>query len=74
MFLKRFITRRRGQIAERLYSDGYDYAAGALLRNAETPLSIEGNFMGFDENEFEKGCRDAINRLIGLNIIDDDRV
>lgn len=54
------------------YINGYDYAAGALLRGEETPKGIEDKV--WDQSDFDKGAYDAINRLLFTHVdIEDDR-
>jgi len=53
---------------------GYDWAAGALLRGDETPMSIDAYTCGNDMSEFDFGADDACRELIKLGVIQDDTV
>ena len=64
---------RRKQKALR---DGYDYAAGAILRGEMTPFQLEAQYISFPgegASEFDFGMRAAVNRLVELNAVTDDR-
>ncbi len=52
--------------------NGYNWAAGSLLRGVETPASIDAYVSGNDRTAFDIGAEDACKKLIGLGIIKDD--
>ena len=54
--------------------NGYDWAAGALLRKEETPQSIDAYVYGNDRTAFDFGAKEACDRLIKLGIIKSDYV
>ncbi len=53
---------------------GFDWAAGVLLKEEETPISIESYCNSIDRGFFDMGAEEAVNLLIKLGIIIDDRV
>jgi hypothetical protein len=56
------------------YEQGYNYAAGSLLRKEETPATLQAK-IGFEKNHpFDKGIIAAINCLTNNICIFDDRV
>ena len=55
------------------WRDGYDWAAGALLRKEETPASIEAYACDTDRNEFDRGAYAACDKLVGLGVIAENR-
>lgn len=60
---------------ETAYRDGYDFAAGALLRDEMTPRQIEEMYWdGEPLAYFDKGCNDAIALLVAMGVVKDDRV
>lgn len=44
------------------YRDGFDWAAGAILRNEYTPQAIQDKVYG-SHDPFDKGCLAAIRTL-----------
>ncbi|MCK5608216.1 hypothetical protein KAR91_40415 [Candidatus Pacearchaeota archaeon] len=52
--------------------NGYNWAAGALLRGEETPMSIDAYTSGNDRTEFDFGAEEACNKLINLGVIVND--
>lgn len=63
----------RDRREEKRFNDGYDYAAGALLRGEETPLSLEAQWWRNPySGTFDSGIRAATYRLIDLGVIEDD--
>ena len=54
------------------WKSGYDYAVGSILREEETPISIEANYYGqLSRHQFDKGCDAGIDKLISLGYQDD---
>ena len=72
--IKKFFKKRKERNNTRQYNDGYDYAAGALLRKEETPLSIDAKIHWAYSNKFDSGIIGAMNKLISLGIIKDNRI
>ena len=72
-YFKKYTKRKE----KNLFISGYNYAAGALLRKEETPMSIDSNCWGFESSSshyFDLGCDMAIEELIRLKVIEDDRL
>ena len=67
-FYKRYKERKRkeARIA------GYNWAAGALLRGEETPLSIDANIFQNNYTVFDQGVNDACRELIRLGVVEND--
>lgn len=63
--------------SEKRYREGYDYAAGALLRGEETAKTLSNYLLeahAFNQhNIFDRGVEDAMLKLIRLKAIEDDR-
>lgn len=57
----------------RSYRDGYDYAAGSLLRKEETPRTLE-EAIDMNPNDFDRGMNDAIKEVIRLGVVEDNRM
>lgn len=66
-FLKIWAERRR----LKAYREGYNYAAGALLRYEETPASLQAYTYG-SSDVFDKGINAACRDLLEARIIEDD--
>ncbi|RLB78951.1 MAG: hypothetical protein DRH06_00235 [Deltaproteobacteria bacterium] len=56
----------------RAWNRGFDWAAGALLRDEETPMSIDSYASGNDKDRFDMGAYAACKQLIELGIIEND--
>lgn len=68
-------TARRDEIRRtKEFIRGYDWAAGALLRGDETPMSIEVCMCASMWTSFDSGCIAATGKLLDLNVIKDDRI
>ena len=72
--LKKWFHKRREAKIKDQYCNGYNYAAGELLRNRASPAEIEAHYYNSDWTPFDRGCDDAINLLIELKIIKDNRI
>lgn len=63
---------------EARYKEGYDFAAGALLRGEETPLTLQAYLteaQAFNTTTpFDTGIEDAMLRLIRCKAIEDNRI
>lgn len=55
------------------YNNGFDWAAGRLLRKETTPYEIEYTTQNDPEDPFDTGAIAAIELLIELKIIIDNR-
>lgn len=66
---RRWLSRHRS-----LYKSGYDWAAGTILREESTPAGIETRYCNtFDHNAFDDGAEEAVDRLVFLGAVKDDR-
>ena len=72
MFIKKWLKKRKEKAERKEYKRGYDYAAGALLRGEETPLSIEAHYFRDDWTFFEDGANDAVTCLIAKGVVKND--
>lgn len=78
---KLYFKKRREKAEAEAYRRGYDYAAGALLRGDGSPeyyeqLAQTGETFGEGGTHkcFDRGIRGAIDKLVELGVIVDDRV
>jgi hypothetical protein len=56
-----------------LERNGFDYAAGALLRKEETPISLEAQWWhNTNSGAFDRGVMRATYTLIDLKVVEDD--
>ena len=72
MFLKKYRQDRVKRLDKKMYNRGYDFAAGALLRGEETPLSIESHYCICDWTSFDRGVNDAVATLIEKGVVEDN--
>ena len=73
MILKWF-KKRKERYIKKLYKDGYDAAAGFLLRKEKSPMELTIMIDYGDYNPYVKGWHDAIEDLIALGVVKDNRV
>ena len=76
-----FIKRLRQRSATRkilkrkeLFRRGFDYAAGALLREEKTPFQLEAEQDGDHYDPFDRGMTEAIHQLVSMGIASDNRI
>jgi len=67
-----FFERRRERRDQERWNDGFDWAAGALLRREETPASLSRH-VDFLQHPFDRGARAAIDLIVRIGDIEDDR-
>ena len=67
-----FIRKHKLKKKQEARINGYNWAAGALLRGEETPMSIDAYTSGNDRTSFDFGAEDACSRLINLGVIVND--
>ena len=72
--IKEFFKKKKEKTALYEYNSGYDYAAGAILRKEETPHDIDMKINWISFNKFDSGAVAAINDLVALGTIKDNRV
>ncbi|RPH88516.1 MAG: hypothetical protein EHM66_00475 [Deltaproteobacteria bacterium] len=60
------------KLCKRQRWEGYEFAAGILLKGAETPKSLEDQLTAFDP--FDLGAKDAIRDAVDKGLCKDDRV
>lgn len=71
--VKSWTIHRHKTREEKEFVKGYDWAAGVLLRGEETPMSIESYMYAPMWTKFDSGALVATEKLIGLEVIKDDR-
>lgn len=74
MSITKWIQKRKLKAEKSQYIAGYNYAAGALLRGDETPISLESQYCYGNWTPFDRGANDAMVRLIRGGIVEDDNV
>lgn len=70
---EKFFERRRDRIAQEKYDDGFDWAAGALLRKEDTPQSLDAQICE-RHHPFDRGATAAIDLLVEIKLVEDDRI
>lgn len=65
---------KREERRVRRFNDGFDYAAGALLRGDKSPFDLDAEIWIFERDEFDKGMEAAINAAVQRGIVNDNRV
>lgn len=71
---KKIIEKRKEKKRKEQFRDGYDFAAGSLLRKDHTPISVESFFYGTIMDDFDRGIRAAVQAAILQGLVEDDRV
>jgi hypothetical protein len=61
---------RKKNKEKKQYINGFDYAAGKLLRNESTPHELESHIIYIDYDSFDRGIVDAINKLDKIGFIE----
>lgn len=62
---------------EKQFRNGYDYAAGELLRGEKTPLFLDSEvykICGNDYDSFDAGIDAAIQDAVTKGLTEDDRI
>ena len=77
--LNTWLIVRKKQRLQRVYNNGYNYAAGSLLRGETTPLKIQAKcensqFNTAEDHIFDLGAMDAVDKLCQIKAVLDDRV
>lgn len=65
----KWVSNYRKRSKKENYNNGYDYAAGALLRGEKTAKGLKAYFFGSESDSFDIGIVDAINKLQHLGFI-----
>jgi hypothetical protein len=65
-------NRRKEMKDNKSYKDGFDYAAGSILRKEKTPYVLDSEQT--NDSPFDKGMNDAIRELVRLGLVKDDRI
>ena len=68
--IKKWYCKRKQEKYITEWLNGYDWAAGVLLRKEETPLSIEAIY-GHDSSAFDLGVYTAIDTILRLKVSED---
>lgn len=71
--IQNWLIKRRLDKETNQYVKGYNFAAGELLRGTATPQEIESYYYRSSWTPFDRGCNDAIDRLVRLNAVIDNR-
>ena len=67
--------RRHEAGSQRAYVRGYDWAAGLLLRGEAEPITVQAyTEPGLRYSDFDRGADAAVDRLVALNIVEDNRI
>lgn len=76
LVIKKWNLERTNKLHKEAYDNGYDFAAGILLRGEETPKSLTDKYYGNSDSWdlFDEGANDATNHLIREGIIKNDRI
>ena len=69
-FIKNLITDRDNKY----FIDGYDWAAGVLLRGEETPKSISNYTNSHRRTAFDDGADAAVRKVVMSGVVEDDRI
>ena len=67
---KQWRATRQEQAYSREFNNGFDWAAGELLRRTATPAEIESYYY-FNSDAFDKGAQAATDLLCNSLIVDD---
>lgn len=74
----RWLTNRRKKLCDEAYKNGYDWAAGKILRGGTRPSDIESAIYCEDDTpiqrSFTRGANAAVSKLISIGVCVDDRV
>lgn len=71
---KKYFGKREERHKAQTRRDGFDFAAGAMLRGEETPLSLDAMQSNDYRDSFDFGMDDAIDCLVRLGVVEDNRV
>lgn len=79
-FVKNWMQQRQQRALIAAHNSGYDYAAGALLRNELTPAELAVQYITADtwseggtSRAFDRGMREAVDKLVSLGVVYDNR-
>lgn len=56
------------------FIDGYDWAAGVLLREEETPKSVSNYTNSHRRTAFDDGADAAVRKIVLIGAVEDDRI
>ncbi|RLB94673.1 MAG: hypothetical protein DRH26_00530 [Deltaproteobacteria bacterium] len=70
----KWFAKRKEKKKFQTWTKGYDWAAGALLRGDETPVSIEAYTNCCDRDSFDLGAEAATKDLLSLIVIESQKL
>lgn len=78
MFIKRYLEKRKEKVIKKIFNEGFNYAAGKLLKG-NSPLQLESIItLEFDNDPcaraFDYGILKAIDLAIEKKLVEDDRI
>lgn len=72
--IRRWLKKRKEERKMELYYNGFDFAAGVLLRREQTPVQLDSLVNWQEADNFDLGMDAAIDIIVGLNFVEDDRI
>ena len=72
--IKQYFRMRNALKRKELFNNGFDYAAGCLLRSEKTPFDLEAEEATDYHNSFDEGIDSAISMLCIYGVCDDNRI
>lgn len=73
-YIKKWLKERKEKKKLNSYLNGFDFAAGVLLRREQTPIQLDSLANWQDANDFDLGMDAAIDVIVGLNFVEDNRI
>lgn len=71
-WLSNYLKSNEEKIKKEHYNNGFDYAAGTLLRKEKTAIQLTSYFYDSELDSFDYGIIDAINKLKEIGFIKKD--
>lgn len=72
-----WLENKKARDRRRLYIQGYDYAAGAIVRGDQCPMELQYEYdtpFPGDRNNFDRGMEDAVDFLVKIGFVKDNRL
>ena len=66
----KWLSNYRKRLKKENYDNGFDYAAGVLLRKDRTAIQLTSYFYDSELDSFDRGVIDAINKLKEIGFIE----
>lgn len=70
-FISKYLRYRKMKSRLKQYRNGYDFAAGQLLRNEITVRALENYYFDDYTDQFDLGTRDAVTKLKDIGFINE---